>query len=409
VSESSVHGTTIAGNGRDGNGASRVTFSDVARAHFLWDVAPAIDEATRLRARREFNDQLAIFEKQVRATIVEAYYCQKQASAVALAQREGQRGWLRQQVARLMPRREIPDFSLYRVTDWATSDVRRLADLLHRCDILAIKATWGLEGFQRAVVMQWLLAVEEHILGFAESEWKRAAGKAASETRSDGGSGREPSAAPAEPARPLEKPLQTLRLILGSPVGELTTFHDRTYAELNKIEDYYHEAGEKRGRLNYVSGMLWLGAPAVAIAAVAAYGLLRLFGVPGLHSPSTQRFFACMAAGAVGAVVSVLMRMTGSRGGFKIDHEIGKAGVRRLGAFRPLIGAVSGVVISFLLQTSLLPFQTDNLTIQLYIVVAFLAGFSERWTQVVLGGAMRTIEPMDDSASPPPGVKPARH
>jgi hypothetical protein len=67
-----------------------------------------------------------------------------------------------------------------------------------------------------------------------------------------------------------------------------------------------------------------------------------------------------------------------------------------LGSFRPLIGAVSGVILSFLVQTDLVPIDKGALSLEFYVVVAFLAGFSERWTQVILEGAMRTIDKPDD-------------
>jgi hypothetical protein len=66
---------------------------------------------------------------------------------------------------------------------------------------------------------------------------------------------------------------------------------------------------------------------------------------------------------------------------------------------------VSGVVLALLLQTSLLPVDQSALTFEFYVVAAFLAGFSERWTKVVLEGAMRTIgdrEPLEDATPPPP-------
>jgi hypothetical protein len=88
--------------------------------------------------------------------------------------------------------------------------------------------------------------------------------------------------------------------------------------------------------------------------------------------------------------------MGGYRGGFNIDHELGSAGVRRLGAMRPLIGAISGVAVSLLVQTSLVPIRQRALTFEFYVIAAFLAGFSERWTKVVLDGAMRTIEKFGD-------------
>jgi len=99
----------------------------------------------------------------------------------------------------------------------------------------------------------------------------------------------------------------------------------------------------------------------------------------------------------------------GRGGGFTIDHELGSFGVRRLGAFRPLIGAVSGVIVSFLVQTSLVPIDKQRLSIEFYVVVAFLAGFSERWTKVVLAGAMRTIDKAGDDEKPQEtaGVQPS--
>jgi hypothetical protein len=41
------------------------------------------------------------------------------------------------------------------------------------------------------------------------------------------------------------------------------------------------------------------------------------------------------------------------------------------------------------------PIKHSALTFQFYVVAAFLSGFSERWTKVVLDGAMRTIAKVD--------------
>ena len=92
------------------------------------------------------------------------------------------------------------------------------------------------------------------------------------------------------------------------------------------------------------------------------------------------------------------MRMSG-RGSFAIDHELSRWEVMLVGAYRPLIGSVSGIVIYFLVQTPLIPIEQSALTLPFYVVVAFLAGFSERWTRVVLSGAMRTIGEHGDRSS----------
>jgi hypothetical protein len=163
--------------------------------------------------------------------------------------------------------------------------------------------------------------------------------------------------------------------------------------ELNRIEDYYQQAGEKRARLHFVSSMLSLGVLIVIAVGFLSAGIFALFGLLDLHDPEIRKFYASMAAGAVGAIVSVLMRMSGVHGSeFTIDHELGSDGVRRLGAFRPLVGAVSGVVIALLVQTTLVASQSGSVTTAFFAIVAFLAGFSERWTKVMLDGAMRTVD-----------------
>ena len=39
----------------------------------------------------------------------------------------------------------------------------------------------------------------------------------------------------------------------------------------------------------------------------------------------------------------------------------------------------------------LVPIEQDTLTLPFFVVVSFLAGFSERWTRMMLSGAMRTV------------------
>lgn len=375
---------TIEADGGRAEPVKHVSFSDVARAHFKWD--GATEGAESAHARGDFQEKLAQFEQHSGVEIVDAYWCQRQASAVALARARvdtnGRLGFLR----RALRQQDAPDFRLYRVTDWVTRDVRKLADLLHECDVLAIKAIWGLEGIQRAVVMQWLLTVEAHVLGFLEGDWKRDQELRANAGESDAG---------------------RVRRTREATATELDRLHTRVLRELSKIEDYYQEAGQKRARLRYVEGMLVIGVPAVALVAVACGFILGIFGLFDPEAAGVRRFYACMAAGAVGAIVSVVIRMSGRGGGFTIDHELGSAGVMQLGALRPLIGAVFGVVIALLIQTFLVPIDPKSLSFELFVVVAFLAGFSERWAKVMLEGAMRTIEKVDDApddgkVEPPP-------
>ena len=337
------------GPANETNGEGRVSFSDVARAHFDWDGGNGD------APRREFESKLAAFEAHA-GEIVEAYWCRKDASAVALTRRDPvQPAGLR----RVLPHARDPEYRLYRVSDWVTADTREIPDLLHECDILAIKAAHALEGTSKAVVMQWLIAVETHVLGFIE--------------------------------RHREGPPES---------AEVRSFAARERSELRKIEDYYQGAGEKRGRLHYTEGMLVLGVALLLAVAFATAGALALFGVLDLNSRGVREFYACGAAGGMGAIVSVLMRMAGKSGGFVIDHELGRWGVTMLGAYRPLVGACSGVAVYFLVQTTLVPIEASARNFAFYVVVAFLAGFSERWTRVMLSGAMRTVSDDQPEAEP---------
>jgi hypothetical protein len=343
--------------GTNGNGATRVSFSELVRAHHQWDVSTDPDAAGPVYHR--FRQLLEDFESGA-GEIVNAYWCREQASAVALTRRETVRR------SRLAGRRRRLEYRLHRVSDWVTGDTHEIADLLHDCDILAIKASHSLDSVPRAVVMQWLLLVESHLLGFIERH-------------------RERSPDPAEAKK----------------------FAASERAELRRIEEYYFRAGEKRARMRYVEGMLGFGVVLLVALSVATAGVLALFGALDLESQAVREFYASAAAGGIGAVISVLMRMSG-RGNFAIDHELSRWEVTLVGSYRPLIGSVSGIVVYFLFQTPLVPIEPSALALPLYVVVAFLAGFSERWTRMVLSGALRTVAGRDtelaEEPERPPGT-----
>jgi hypothetical protein len=403
------HAQQVTGNGDgDGHVAVRTSFSDVARAHWRWDVElVGAGSSERTDARRAFEELLADFERTEvgdQGRLADDYWCQHEASGVALVEippHEDGAHRLRRVAERLRLWHPIPQYRIFRQTDWATVEFPQLANLLHECDVLAVKAHWGLEGNYQAVVMPWLMSVEKHVLGFIESEWRR--------QNPDG---------PAHPAEVLtpkaaathetqtektrsQREEQERKRAAAARIDKFCLERQR---ELSRIEDYYQGAGEKQARLHYASGMLLIGIPAVALAGLACAGALAAFDVLDLHDHLVRRFYACMAAGAIGAIVSVLIRMGGHRGGFNIDPELGSAGVRRLGAFRPIIGAISGVALSLLVTTTLVPIKQSALTFNLFVVAAFLAGFSERWTKIVLDGAMRTIAKVDDDGKRPSGT-----
>ena len=89
--------------------------------------------------------------------------------------------------------------------------------------------------------------------------------------------------------------------------------------------------------------------------------------------------------GAIGAFVSVLQRITSDKSKFTVHYDLGKRTLYMLGSYRPVLGAVFGVFTYFVLASGIL--QTtkpdDSKALYYYGSLAFVAGFSERFTQVL--------------------------
>ncbi len=123
---------------------------------------------------------------------------------------------------------------------------------------------------------------------------------------------------------------------------------DSATREVAEIRKEYVTAATRSAQIVYfwgmVSGLVWLG-------------VLGLFALPlllGLNVATwaLEAFYGCALAGALGAMVSVVARMNQSS--FKVEYDVGRPTIRRLGAFRPLVGAVFGVVIYLALQSHLM-------------------------------------------------------
>jgi hypothetical protein len=330
---------------------SAVSFPELVWAHFLRQ--REVHETGNLsgEADAEFRRRLAAFEAS-EGRLVNAYWCVCEASAVALTAKP--RGGF----ARVF--RQAPEIRFHAATDWVTRDSTEIANTLHTCETLAVRAGEILRGPTERIAMQWILAIAGHMLGFAdEKEGKR--------TRTE-----------------------RARLVR------------RKRNELAKVEDYYHRAGEKVGRLVYFTGML-LGLALVAATALAAGGLLWWWTGLDPQDETTQYLMVSYAMGAVGALMSVMTRMSSSKEGvFTVDFEVGRGPIRSLGAFRPFIGATSALVIFFAMKSDLfqvLPDQQES--IYLFAVVAFIAGFSERWVNVIFGRAQRVLGAVDEPKQKP--------
>jgi len=310
-------------------------FPQLVWAHYRWERGRRRREPDAA-LEREFLAKLDEFQRE-EGPLVQVYWSTRKPSAVAMTVHRGARTLMTR--LRLAERDDI--VRLHRVTDWVTRDARPIADLLHECDLLAIRAGEVLRGTSEQIVLRWILNIQMHLLGFFE--------------RAD---------------RVTEK-----------AAADLARAEHRNLAD---AEAYYQRAASRAGRIVFVSGML-MGLVVAALFGVVLGLLLWLAGLGG----DLQRLLLCFGAGAVGALLSTVSRMGKSeRGRFNIDFELGRPLVRRLGVYRPLVGAVGGIAIAFLLDSGLLQLDIDDANKPYYYgFAAFLAGFSERFATVMFGTA----------------------
>jgi hypothetical protein len=341
------------------DGASRAqsgagSFPELVWAHFRWERERHWKPDPDPELEKAYLAKLAEFEKE-EGRLEHVYWCTRNASAVAMTVKPAR---LRRKGLRIHEHDEV--VQLHRVSDWVTRDAPGIADLLHECDLLAIRIGEILRGTGERIAMRWILGVEAHLLGFFE---------------------------------------RTVDLPAEKAERELVRSQRK---ELVEIEQYYHRAAAKAGRIVYLSGMLIGIALAAAIGAITAL----LFWAAGLWTTDVRYLLLCYAAGAVGALVSAMSRMSKQeRGRFNIDFELGRPLMRRLGVFRPFVGAVIGVALYALLASGILQVQISETNKPYYYgFAAFLAGFSERFANVVLGSAEKRLAPAAEAAEKTGGV-----
>jgi hypothetical protein len=343
------------------------------RLYRLGGKADTVETTAEMRAAE--TDLFDDFQKTA-GEIISVHWCTTTPSAVALTAKKPGR-------FRLL-RRE-PDYSLYRASDWVTPEHAPVSELLHHCDVLAIKVAAILPGAPRRIAMRWLFTMESHLLGLIEQRQKLHDSPRLIANDYNG-------AAPAGSHRLAVWRRTSDPSLLG-----------HAKAEVLEIERYYDRAANKAARIIYCGGMLLGLLVAALLGGVVAFGIDQVFGVVDPHARSTQLFFAAYAGGAVGAVISVLTRM--KQEDFNLDYEVGRAQSVMLGAFRPFIGAAFGLAVYYAIEGGLMQLPTPKGGNRLYFItlLAFAAGFSERWTQVVMGSATKTVEAALDNGTQSPG------
>ena len=338
----------------------RVTFPDLVRIHFRWRQALRYDsdvsEEERARLDREYHEALDIFEDE-HGKLVNAYWCADVESAVALTAGKPNTGWIRR-VLSVSPR-------FHRVSDWATRDEPEIARALHHCDELAIRAGEVLRGRSRRIAIQLVMTSACHLLSLVDARG--------------------------------ENPPQAHRAAVAAELRELAA-----------VGRSYRESANGDAQLVYFAGMA-VGIAALGLLYLVAGSILDREGV------DAETIVGCLVAGALGAVVSVIARV--NSGSFDLDEDIARGYTLFLGSLRPWIGSIFGLLIYFAVTSDFVQIfqvpEDGTKAFYFFCVLAFGAGFSERWAQDTLTGGLTgkgrgkpdAVAPA--AAAPPPGASPA--
>jgi tetrahydromethanopterin S-methyltransferase subunit G len=309
----------------------QVTFPDLTWDHFHWEQERRTGSCARPQAAARYRETRAAFEAR-HGEIVSEYWSIMEPSGVALTFKK----------APILLSPFVNDSrEFHRSTDWVTRHNPELADVLFDCENLSIRICEVLRYTPESVGLKRIMAVASHVLGVID----RAEGK-----------------------------------VDNAQAARVAVQEDR---ELRDIRDYYRRAGVRIGRTVYTQGMI-IGMLLMAFLLALVVVPLVLWG-SAKWDVHLHEIVISVAAGAVGAFVSVLQRMASEKSKFVVHYDLGKRTLYMLGSYRPVLGAVFGVFTYFVLASGILgtspPTETDPL--YYYGSLAFVAGFSERFTQVL--------------------------
>jgi hypothetical protein len=335
--------------------SNRASFDTYVRARFLADASFNDDATSRAVHARRRSEVLEAFQRES-GRICGSYYCEHLIGATA--------------------RTDRPRFALvFNSHSWGEEE-----ELLTSCDGLYWEGIDYLAGTDRTTFVERLYAVATDVLALLDTRCQQ-----------DARNGADASTGAADAA-------------LRSQALE---------ARARKLEDvraFYAQAAPKRARLRYLAGAASGFGASIAVAGL----LLLVLWVSNLVTIQDRgEIVTIWLAGAVGAVVSVMQRV--SSDSLEIHHESGRVELILLGTIRPLLGGAIAVALYSLFTGGILDFAMPDgaagKEIYYFAGIGFLSGFSERFAQDMLvksstrltgterGGAQRA-RPQPASASP---------
>ncbi len=261
---------------------------------------------------------------------------------------------------------------------YCIKDDTEIDGMLLGCDRMAVEAVRLLEGRDLQSCTQVLYASAKTLLCFKEELERRKASSIAQKIR------------PTKNDLKSEQ-INCLKIVKG---------------HLDYARQYHARAARLNAERRYSWGML-AGVFLLIVSALIFGVLLRRPQIPVPEEMSLLYIFASLICGGVGAAVSVMWRMI--NGNLTVRHEVGRRTIFTVGVFRPITGALFGLLVFALIQSGLLPFtiQPEN-PLFFYSVIGFLAGFSERFAPDMLqmtekqlqNGAVSSTQKTDKTLPP---------
>ncbi len=172
--------------------------------------------------------------------------------------------------------------------------------------------------------------------------------------------------------------------------AEMFSLVDQARRGVESTRAYLAWAAQRLAVLRFLRGVI------ISALAVPLIAWILSLTIPA----GSQAALWSMGAGAVGATASVLNRVTKNR--LKLDYEAGTARLHILGAVRPILGGISGLILYFAVEGGILPLDPGAKfsRFALLTVLSLAAGFSERFAEDMLAyvGGKTGLSGNDESA-----------
>lgn len=164
--------------------------------------------------------------------------------------------------------------------------------------------------------------------------------------------------------------------------------------DVAQAADRVGTAVQRQTRLKYFFGSLAGGAAMIVLCALLGWLSARYWSArvdPGA-------LLAATLFGALGAIVSVVQRM--AKDNLVLDFNAPVRQLVILGSFRPVVGAIFGAVVQFILTGGLLG-GAVNPSFGVFALLGFVSGFSERFATDMIERAGQVISGADTPSDRP--------